>query len=583
MAEVLEAIAVGEHGFERKVAIKRMLATTGEEAAMYQRMFLDEARISSQLHHANIVAVVDYGIADGLPFQVLEYVDGVDVRALVGIPDRPLPVELALYICSSVGHALEYAHGVADARGQPLGIVHRDVTPGNILVAWSGDVKLTDFGIAFAHERSEKTLDGTTKGTPVYMSPEQMLGDTIDLRTDLFTLGCVLHTMVAGWSPLSKDEQRFHVIAGGELTLADDLPDDVRAIVARATRHAPRDRYASASELVAALAVAIAKRGIVDPRSSLRTWMHGLRAHQSGVSPAPANPPARGRLDALLDVAFVLDGAEDSVRQFHSVAGATLPARPGGALAHDPPTHRLPPPVEPPPAPVTEVGGPVPGRISPWWWLALAVGACAVTLTVVLVLRKLDALEPARIAEATPDAVTVAVPPAPPDAAAPPDASASDAAAPPDAAPPADAAPSPRTVVTVADRPPVRTTPSTRDDRVVREWGAHRRRRMLGELDAWIDAHRSAAIALKSWDTKYENGTGELVAWVAANPSGSFDDYVAANPKSSFAALFKRHGNDLETLLPWLRDSLRPMQNLVRRGQGFPWALTSLGAHPPLR
>ncbi|MCX5747493.1 MAG: serine/threonine-protein kinase, partial [Proteobacteria bacterium] len=255
MAEVLEAVAVGEHGFERRVAIKRLLAPTDADAdaAMYARMFLDEARIAARLHHANIVAVLDYGIADGLPFQVLEHVDGIDLRPLIGIAGRPFPIALALHVCVEVGRALAYAHAVTDPLGTPLGLVHRDVTPGNVLVAWSGDVRLTDFGIAFAHGRAEKTLDGTTKGTPLFMAPEQVLGEPIDPRADVFALGCVLHTLVVGASPQAQDDQRFQLIAGGELALSDALPEDVRAIVARATRRDPRARYATASELVAAL------------------------------------------------------------------------------------------------------------------------------------------------------------------------------------------------------------------------------------------------------------------------------------------------------------------------------------------
>jgi Protein kinase domain len=367
MAEVLEAIAVGEHGFERRVAIKRLLP--GSDAP-HERMFIDEARIASQLHHANIVAVLDYGVVDGRPFQVLEHVDGIDVQGLLARSGDRLPVELALHICAMVGHALTYAHAACASDGTPLGIVHRDVTPTNVLVAWSGDVKLTDFGIAFAHDRVEKTLDGSTKGTPLYMAPEQMLAGDIDRRTDLFSLGCVLHTMVTGRSPLSHEEQLLRLAAGGELELDPELPDDVRAIIARATRYLRRDRYRDAGELVAAIAQVLAARGAADPHSALREWLRTLHGEP---------PPARGRLDALLGVDLVR--ATSDAHRFESVVAATRPDRPGLVAPPVPPTRRR-------------------GKPKRWPYAAGA-GAIAV-ITVILLVAKTGSSQPAELSALTP-------------------------------------------------------------------------------------------------------------------------------------------------------------------------------------
>ena len=144
MAEVLEAIAVGDHGFERRVAIKRMLpGETGEPPSLAaQRQFLDEARIAAQLHHANIVAITDYGIADGLPFQVLEHIDGIDVRGLIALAHHACRPRSR---CTSPRWSARRSTTRTTrpaADGTPLGIVHRDVSPGNVLVSWSGDVKL---------------------------------------------------------------------------------------------------------------------------------------------------------------------------------------------------------------------------------------------------------------------------------------------------------------------------------------------------------------------------------------------------------------------------------------------------------
>src|SRR5688500_1305451 len=206
MAEVLLATAVGEDGFERRVAIKRMLEG-GSSDPSFVRMFLDEARIASRLHHGNIVGLLDYGVVEGMPFHVLELVDGENAASLAHLGaehDAPMPVEVALHLCVEVAHALDYAHRARDPSGRALGIVHRDVKPANVLVSWEGDVKLGDFGIALAHDRAEQTEDGVAKGTLAYMAPEQALHRDVGPRTDVFALGCVLHALVAGESPVTR-------------------------------------------------------------------------------------------------------------------------------------------------------------------------------------------------------------------------------------------------------------------------------------------------------------------------------------------------------------------------------------------
>ncbi|MBP6631334.1 MAG: serine/threonine protein kinase, partial [Kofleriaceae bacterium] len=326
MAEVFEAVALGEEGWQRRVALKRLLPDVTDDEA--RRMFLDEARIAAQLHHGNIVAVLDYGLADGRPFQVLEHVDGLDARNVIDGGAAPLPADLALYVVIMVAHALEYAHQATDPGGAPRGIVHRDVTPGNVLVAWSGDVKLTDFGIALARGRLTRTLEGTTKGTPSYMAPEQALAEPVDARSDLFALGCVLHTLLTGASPLRNEDQLPWLAGTRELVVAPELPADLRALITRAIRRDPDQRFATAGEMIGALAAALAARGVVDGRSRLRAHLEPLR------TPAPAElapAPARGRLDALLDLEFILDGADASGRRFHTMTTTAV----GAALAED--------------------------------------------------------------------------------------------------------------------------------------------------------------------------------------------------------------------------------------------------------
>jgi serine/threonine-protein kinase len=321
MAEVFEAVAAGPDGFERRVAVKRLLATHAHTPA-FGRMFFDEAKIASRLHHAHIAAILDYGVDEaGHPFQVLELVDGVDVGRLVALgadAGAPLPVELALSICTDIAHALEHAHGAVDADGRSLGIVHRDVSPANILVSWSGDVKLTDFGIAFARGRLETTSVGVAKGTLLYMAPEQMMRGEVDGRTDVFALGCVLHSLVAGASPLAGESTMADLIAGAPLGLAPGLPADVREIVARATRLLRTERYASAGEMAGALGTALARRIATDPRSVMREWLTRLRPRTDAV----------GRLDALLGVGLVFSGVRATAgAQPTGTGGIERPAR----------------------------------------------------------------------------------------------------------------------------------------------------------------------------------------------------------------------------------------------------------------
>jgi serine/threonine protein kinase len=310
MAEVLEAEALGDAGFVRRVAIKRMLGTANEDPS-FARMFVDEARIASRLHHANIVSVLDYGIVDGTPFQVLELVDGVDARTLIRRGEGgKVPVDIALYLVAQIGHALAAAHEATDVAGEPLGIVHRDVSPGNVLVSWDGDVKLADFGIAFAKDKSEKTEAGTTKGTLVYMSPEQAITGRVDRRADVFSLGCVLHALLTGASPLAGDHFT-QFLSEQKLPIADGLPEDVHSIIEIATQYDREQRFQSAIALTEAVGRALASRVEREPRRRLVEYLAPLRRKA---------PEVRGRLDALLRVDIVVTAADPTLREFHTAA-----------------------------------------------------------------------------------------------------------------------------------------------------------------------------------------------------------------------------------------------------------------------
>ncbi|MCA9623352.1 MAG: serine/threonine protein kinase, partial [Myxococcales bacterium] len=193
MAQV-DVVVKRELGFERVYAMKRLLPhSRGDET--FTQMFLDEARIAGRLRHANVVSVLDVGQdADG-PFLVMDYVEGVPLQKLVQHHrDRGelLPLQLVLRIGIQIAEGLHAAHELVDRDGRPMGLVHRDVSPSNVLVGYDGIVRVTDFGIAKAIGQTTKTSTGIIKGKPGYLSPEQLRFETPDRRSDLFSLGVVL-------------------------------------------------------------------------------------------------------------------------------------------------------------------------------------------------------------------------------------------------------------------------------------------------------------------------------------------------------------------------------------------------------
>lgn len=200
MAEVFTAKAFGVEGFERILAIKKILPTMAEDDE-FITMFIDEARISVQLNHANIVHIHELGKHEDTYFIAMEYVPGRDLRTLLERYRRRkeiMPTAQAVFLASKICEGLDYAHRKKDARGQDLNIIHRDISPQNILISYEGEVKLIDFGIAKAANRSQKTQAGILKGKFAYMSPEQVRGLPIDRRSDIFALGVILYEMLTG-------------------------------------------------------------------------------------------------------------------------------------------------------------------------------------------------------------------------------------------------------------------------------------------------------------------------------------------------------------------------------------------------
>ncbi len=186
MAEVFLAKTFGIEGFAKLVAIKRILPAMADDADFVQ-MFIDEAKIAGQLSHPNICQIYELGRIDGAYFIAMDYVRGKDALQLISRFRRlrcRMPLAMAAFIAARACEALDHAHRRADAQGRPLNIIHRDVSPQNILVSYAGEVKLIDFGIAKAVSRSAHTQAGVLKGKFGYMSPEQVRGEPLDRRSD---------------------------------------------------------------------------------------------------------------------------------------------------------------------------------------------------------------------------------------------------------------------------------------------------------------------------------------------------------------------------------------------------------------
>ncbi len=256
MAEVFKGEAASLQGFKKQVAIKRVLPHLAQNKN-FIAMFLDEARLGARLNHANIVTVFDIGAADNTYFIVMEFVDGANLKALMeGLrkQGRRFPMKEAIYICMEACRGLSYAHEMVDDDGNMLNIVHRDVSPPNIMITKRGEVKLTDFGLAKATTQLEKTDPGVVKGKFSYLSPEAAFGQPVDARADVFALGIVLWEMLAGRRLFlgETDYQTVKLVQQANLPSLRKLNPEVDAefeqVLAQALSRDPAQRFQSARD-----------------------------------------------------------------------------------------------------------------------------------------------------------------------------------------------------------------------------------------------------------------------------------------------------------------------------------------------
>ena len=413
MAKLLLAIHQGIEGFSRVVALKCVLPHLTESSEFVQ-MFLDEARIAARLEHPNIVRTYEFGAEAGRYFMEMEYLAGEDLHAVLKLANRsrkPLPVNFVVEVVSRVCAGLHFAHELRDSTGRPLGLVHRDVTPGNIVVTYFGEVKLIDFGVAKATTNVVRTRAGVLKGKIAYMSPEQLRARGVDRRSDVFSTGVVLWELLAGMPLFARDTDAatlYAIVNDPVPPVRDhrpDVPEELAAIVDRALARDPEDRWATAEQM----------------QIVLDDFLAGLALQESlgpGATPTGGDSGAR-RLAREMERLFgaARGNAKRAIAQNRSLAANILamselptdvrasPIGSVGAQLSPPTSSTIGPPVRP--------GDPLAPR-RPRAWLVAVIGAAVVAAAggaIVAMKSRGDVLEPApdRLA---PVALTVASSPA---------------------------------------------------------------------------------------------------------------------------------------------------------------------------
>jgi len=327
MAELFKAQVSGAHGFQKQVVIKRILPHLAADDH-YNRMFIDEAKITARLSHPKIAQTLELGKFNGQLYIAMEFVDGLDLLAILRESAHRrtrVPQHLTVYMIQEMLDGLDFAHQQTDADGDPLNIVHRDISPSNVLVSLRGDVKLVDFGIAQATEREQETKAGTLKGKYGYMSPEQVVGAEIDSRSDLFSTGVVLTEMLMGRRlfTAANDLDVLLMVRDVDLSRFERyggfLDDSVRQIVLRSLQKDPEDRFQTAGEF----------------REALAEWLFEQRQRVSSKDVA-----------SLVNELYS-DAWERRRKKAEEEALAAPPAAPGAAAAPAAPAAPAESPVEP--------------------------------------------------------------------------------------------------------------------------------------------------------------------------------------------------------------------------------------------
>ncbi|MCX4241191.1 serine/threonine-protein kinase [Paraliomyxa miuraensis] len=343
MAELHLACAEGLAGFQKVVVLKRVLPHLAADAD-FIRLFVNEARLAANLDHPNLVQVMDIGEADGEYFYVMEHVHGRNAREILGAAAERggLPLPVALTIVTAAAAGLHHAHERTDLDGNPLGLVHRDVSPSNVLISHDGAIKVTDFGIAKASARSTETIGGTMKGKIGYMAPEQCRGEAVDRRSDVFALGILLYELTTT-ERLFFGDNDFAVlnrVVQGRFdppsVRVPDYPPALERIVLRALSLEPDDRYPTAAALLQDVETFVHEEHLRCTPAVVGEWMAEVFGHPpfprvelrpaEGDDPletiptlvpvsheAPADPSASTRAEAEVSTAVALVPAGETM------------------------------------------------------------------------------------------------------------------------------------------------------------------------------------------------------------------------------------------------------------------------------
>ena len=349
MAEIFLAKQVGVEGFERNIVIKRMLAHLSQ-VPDFVSMFLDEARLATQLEHPNIVAINDLGLADGCYYIAMEYLPGEDFSTVIRTAARRreyVPLMVTLRVIADAARGLHFAHSFTDSKGKPLNIVHRDISPSNIFVTYTGQVKVLDFGIAKAESRLTNTTAGVVKGKYQYMAPEQAVGDRpIDRRADVFSLGVSLYEALTNTRPFARDTDLaiLNAVLRGEFRplheLRPDLSGELEQIVRKAMSGLVDERYQTADDFAQDLERYLQAHTSGGGTSSLGNFMTSFFG--------PERVQSKTRIDSLAELA----------QQGVDVPGHSNPRAPKTDPDHTPTTVEVATKAALPPGVVAEPLGP---------------------------------------------------------------------------------------------------------------------------------------------------------------------------------------------------------------------------------
>ncbi len=324
MAEIWLAHQAGPAGFAKEIVIKRILPHLADDTKFVE-MFLDEARLAAALQHPNIAQIYDLGELDGSYFIAMEYVDGCDLEAVIQRSTdigRFVPPPIAARLIADACAGLDYAHTFRDRGGREVGLVHRDISPQNLLLSQGGIVKIVDFGVAKATTSSHKTQTGAVKGKLSYMSPEQISAQPLDGRSDVFSLGIVLYELVTNQRPFGHESELMAVTAilneepPPPRTLTAAVPEELEHVIYRALAKDRDERFASASEMQLALEQYLQHQGTLLTNRDVAGYLADLFSE----NPSGTIPALERQAGAQLGVGGTVAGVISSATRPHASA-----------------------------------------------------------------------------------------------------------------------------------------------------------------------------------------------------------------------------------------------------------------------